>query len=1141
MSYLIVVFLNAFVDIGHKILIQDIFYQTATPKVYTIMSALINAMILLPFVLFFTPSGYLSDKFSKTKVMRWTALAAIPLTVFITLFYYAGCFWLAFTMTFLLSVQATINSPAKYGYIKELFGKEKLAEANAYVQTIAIISILAGTVVFTIFFQVLISHYDAAALATKTEIMKIIAPTGFILILMSGLEYFLTLFLSVKPAADPHSTFKFKPYIRGDYIRANMNSIYTNKVIFGCIIALGFFWGINQVILANYGAYLKIYIHNASAMFAQGSLALGGLGILLGALVAGKSSKHFIESGIIPVATLGMTIGLFFMPIINNKTLVLLVFLMYGFFGGMLIVPLNALIQFNSPNPKLGKILAANNFVQNVFMIVLLVITAATALMNFNPVVCFNFLFLIGIVATIYAVISLPQSMVRYLTYSVLSKIYTISASGIDNIPSDGGVLLLGNHVSYIDWAIIQITCPRAVRFVMEREYYNQWHIKWILKIFNTIPISSAGSKNSIQTINDALKKGDVVALFPEGFVSRNGQLGKFHRGFERAIENTGAIIVPLYIRGLWGSMGSLSTNYYRKISKHIKRNITVCYGKQLPADTKASALKSKIFDLGTQAWIDHANTLSSIPAEWLYRAQQQGDQIIAIDGNKKMTGYQMVIGFIRMRQLLQSMITKHEKHVGVMMPPSIMGILSNFAALALNKVVVNINYTASKEAISHSIDITDIKTVITSRIFLERLEKRGLNIAAITKQCKIIYLEDYKDKLLASTNWIYYLAAAIIPNFILKHIYIDRINPDNTAVIYFTSGSEGLPKGAELSHRNILINAKQTSSIMNIRQTDSVLSCLPLFHAFGLTGTTLMPLIEGIPLIFHPDPTDAAGVAKAIALNEITVLCSTSTFLSLYIRHSRVEAIMFRTLRLVVSGAEKLSATIEKQFYDKFGLHVLEGYGTTETAPVVSINLPDILIPKYYHVQQGYKPGAVGLPVPGTSIHIVNPKTLEQLPPGESGLILVAGPQLMKGYFHQPEQTKEIIIHKNNTRWYKTGDQGFLDEDGYLTITDRYSRFAKIAGEMVSLSHVENAIAPLLPENIDCAAVALPDEKKGEKIVLLVTKLNETPAEFKKRCVEAKIKALLIPNEIQIVDEIPKLGTGKTNFAQAKKIAQNL
>ena len=356
----------------------------------------------------------------------------------------------------------------------------------------------------------------------------------------------------------------------------------------------------------------------------------------------------------------------------------------------------------------------------------------------------------------------------------------------------------------------------------------------------------------------------------------------------------------------------------------------------------------------------------------------------------------------------------------------------------------------------------------------------------------------------------------------------------NDTAAILFSSGSEGSPKGVELSHSNIAANAKQAAIELGAIESDVIMSTLPTFHAFGFAITTLMPLSEGIPIVCHADPKDVTTIASGIQKYSGTILVGTPTFLRMYTISKKVKSESMQSLRLVVAGAEKLRSEVKDGFESKFNIPVYEGYGTTETSPGASVNLPDINIP--YKLRN--RPGTVGKAFSGTEFRIVDPDSLEPIPTGEDGLILIGGPQIMKGYLKMPEKTAEVIELIDGFRWYRTGDKGHLDKDGFLTIVDRYSRFAKIGGEMISLTTVEEEILDALnTKDLEIAATCLPDQLKGEKIVLLATK-NLDESHFKKLLTDAKVNPLYHPAQVILVDEIPKLGSGKTDFGETKKIA---
>ena len=474
------------------------------------------------------------------------------------------------------------------------------------------------------------------------------------------------------------------------------------------------------------------------------------------------------------------------------------------------------------------------------------------------------------------------------------------------------------------------------------------------------------------------------------------------------------------------------------------------------------------------------------------------------------------------------------EQNVGLLLPSSGGGAIASIAILSLGKTLVNLNFTAGKKALGSAAKQAEVKHIYTSRKFLDKMLERGMDLASYFPESKLLMLEDIKEEISTFSRISTLLKAIILPASMIQKSYFKDVSMNDTAAILFSSGSEGSPKGVELSHSNIAANAKQAAIELGAVNSDVIMSTLPTFHAFGFAITTLMPLSEGIPIVCHADPKDVSTIASGIQKYSGTILVGTPTFLRMYTISKKVTSESMHSLRLVVAGAEKLRSEVRDGFETKFKMPVYEGYGTTETSPGASVNLPDIESP---HKLRN-RPGTVGKAFSGTEFRIVDPDSLDPIPTGEDGLILIGGPQIMKGYLKMPEKTAEVIELIDGYRWYRTGDKGHLDEDGFLTIVDRYSRFAKIGGEMISLTTVEEEILDACNDkDLEIAATCLPDQRKGEKIVLLATN-NLDKNELKKMLSDAKVNPLYHPTQVLMVEEIPKLGSGKTDFGATKKIA---
>jgi acyl-[acyl-carrier-protein]-phospholipid O-acyltransferase/long-chain-fatty-acid--[acyl-carrier-protein] ligase len=483
--------------------------------------------------------------------------------------------------------------------------------------------------------------------------------------------------------------------------------------------------------------------------------------------------------------------------------------------------------------------------------------------------------------------------------------------------------------------------------------------------------------------------------------------------------------------------------------------------------------------------------------------------------------------------------LDREAQNVGLLLPASNAAFIANMAVMLKGRAAVNLNFSASPQSVNAGIVEAGIKQVFTSRQFETRLEARGADFATMLDGVEIRYMEDIKESIPQWRLIISLLQVSLLPARLLYLLKGTRRSLEDPAAILFSSGSEGKPKGVVLSHRNIQSNCKQISDVLNTRVDDVVVASLPPFHAFGLTVTLIMPLIEGVPVVCHPDPTDVLGIAQAIAKYRGTILFGTATFLSLYARNRKVAPIMLDSLRFVVAGAERLPDKVRHDFELKFNKRILEGYGATETTPVAAVNVPDAIDTSDWKIQVGQHQGSVGLPLPGTSFKIVEPQTREELPLGEDGMILISGNQVMLGYLHDESKTGEVIFEQEGMRWYVTGDKGHITPEGFLVIVDRYSRFAKIGGEMVSLGAVEEKARAVLAENAedDLAAAAVPDARKGERIIVLVTS-QELQSTLREKMMAAGVSPMMLPGEVVLVDEIPKLGSGKTDFSALNQLA---
>jgi acyl-[acyl-carrier-protein]-phospholipid O-acyltransferase/long-chain-fatty-acid--[acyl-carrier-protein] ligase len=1020
LAYLIIAFLNAFTDLGHKIIIQNTIFKFYDGTTQIVLTALVNACIVLPFVLFFTPTGFLADKFPKNRIITIAAAIAIPLTLVITLSYYMGWFEVAFAMTLLLGVQAAFYSPAKYGYIKELVGKENIAGANAYVQAITIVAILGGTVAFSVLFEKFIAP-DAASVQA---LVQSIAPLGWLLVAFSVIEFLFTLRLPKKHDTDTKLRFNVRKYATFGYLRENLGKVRKQKVIWLSIIAISVFWGINQVVLATFPAYLKETLNVHNTTLSNGLLGVGGLGVIIGSFIAGKASEEFIETGVVPLGALGVTVSLFILPSIHSLWLIAALFLVYGIMGGLFIIPLNALIQFNADSDEAGTVLAANNFMQNLLMTAFLLATALlTDLYKLQSVWMLYAMAAISAIGAVFTLSRLPQAFVRYVVMVMASQRYKIQVLGMKNIPSTGGVLLLGNHASWFDWAVLQIASPRPIRYVMLRSIYEMPMLRPLLNIFGVIPIAPGKDADiSLSNITEALKNGDVVAMFPEGRISRNGQLANFKRGYERAVAalpaDCDAKIVPFYLRGLWGTAFSYATRHQQRSGlQHGKRLVTVAFGERLPISTTAPFVKQRVADVSVLAWQKYAQTLDSVPLAFLKSARRYALDIALVNHDKRrMTSINLATQTINFVQVMKRLVK--DSHIGILLPTSAEGVIATIATMMNGKTPVLLDYTHSADDIAVGMRLQAVGSVITSRAFVEILTHRYPNLAQILASVNILYIEDFQQRIVTSV-----VKGAIVrfaPVWLVKKLYFAKHHEQQTALTLF-AGNAATLRPVELSHRHIKGTIKQITEVLNPNENDTVLAVLPMCTAFGAITSVVMPLLSGIQVVCAENAAmerDMIALGRFAARNEASVLFAEPAQLRDFAEHSSLHAIMFSTLRLVVTGSDGKSDGLDEGTYTlfrtKFGVQVYEGFGTPDSTPIASVNVPDVITPGEWNVQTGTKTGTVGMPLPGCTFAILNDNNDVQETSGEVG---------------------EVCIHAPCADSARTGVRGRLDEDGFLTI----------------------------------------------------------------------------------------------------------
>ncbi|TAK94757.1 MAG: hypothetical protein EPO07_16220 [Verrucomicrobia bacterium] len=748
--------------------------------------------------------------------------------------------------------------------------------------------------------------------------------------------------------------------------------------------------------------------------------------------------------------------------------------------------------------------------------------------------------------------------LLRGVLWLLARLIYRVRVDGLANVPQTSGALFVCNHMSWVDAVLVGTACNRHVRFMMFKDTYELPWMKPLARILGVIPISSEQRPRemikSLQTASDAIKHGEIVCIFGEGQITRIGQMLPFRRGLERIMKDVDAPIVPGALDGVWGSIFSFEQKRFLwKMPRSIPYPVTVSFGKPLPATTSAFEVRQAVAELLAEAWAHRRERMKPLHRAFVRTARLRPFRFAMADAQTPGINFHSALTRTIFLARRLKKVWAGQKMVGLLLPPSVPGALVNWAALLCGKVPVNLNYTVSETTLASCAQQCELKTVITSRAFVEKVK---LKIPG-----EVLFLEDLATAPRLSEKLVAFFMSWFVPvDAIERSLGSERSTQlDDLATVIFSSGSTGEPKGVMLSHYNVGSNLNQLGQIFALTKRDCFLGALPFFHSFGFTGTLALTSVLGVGVVFHPNPLDAKTIGHLVREHRITFLLATPTFLQLYMRGCTPE--QFGSVRHVAVAAEKLPDRLATAFEEQFGIRPFEAYGCTECSPAVTVNSQDFRAAGFRQVAG--KRGKIGHPLPGVCVRIIDPVTREPVTLGQPGLLLVRGPNVMRGYLGKPEKTAEVLIDdpaegragsplpaerraRSNApyqsgKWYVTGDIATLDEDGFLQITDRLSRFSKIGGEMVPHIKVEEKLH-------ECAGVtehtfvvtSVADERKGERLVVL-HKLADASLSA---CLE-KFGACDLPNlwkpkadSFQRVDAFPLLGTGKLDLRKVKEVA---
>jgi acyl-[acyl-carrier-protein]-phospholipid O-acyltransferase / long-chain-fatty-acid--[acyl-carrier-protein] ligase len=952
---------------------------------------------------------------------------------------------------------------------------------------------------------------------------------GVVMIAVAVAGFLVSLKITRVPKSGASAPFRIDPLSE---VITGTRHLLQQRALTLTVIGISYFWFLGalfQMDLLLFGSEVL----KASDLGVGLMVTALAIGIGAGSMLAGRLSGNKVELGLVPLGAVFMGVFCIGLNSAGRSYAASVVILsLLGLASGLFIVPLNAYLQQRSESHEKGRIIATNNFYNTVGLLL-----ASGTLwglhdkLHFSPETLVLIFGIVTLISSVYVVKLVPEFLVRFLLWLATHTFFKIRIVGQENVPFRGPALLVANHMSHVDGFLIGACVQRFIRFMVWKPYYEMPALNWFFRLAKAIPVGAGGPRDvagSVKVARKELERGHVVCIFAEGAISRTGSLLPFHRGLEKIVVGLGVPVIPVHLDRLWGSIFSFERGrFFWKWPRRIPYPVTVSFGAPMPSTVQAHEVRQAILELGSEATAYAKSSGDRLDLQMIRTARWNWRKFAMADSSgRELTFGRALTGSL----LIAKWFAKNrpsEQMIGLLLPPSIGGAIANAGLALAGRVPVNLNFTAGREAMKSANEQCSIRTVVTSKRFLEK--------AKIDAPEGAVFIEDLVGQAGGPAKAWSVIEARFMPARLLTARYgLGKRSPDSLATVIFSSGSSGTPKGVMLSHYNMIANIRAMAQVFWINDNDRVAGVLPFFHSFGFTVTIWLPLIAGCGALYHPNPNDAGKIGELVAKYKGTLLLSTPTFCAAYTRKCSKED--FASLRFVLVGAERLRESVASAFCQKFGVELLEGYGCTEMSPVVAVNVPNFEAGK--DTQVGNKPGTVGHPLPGVVVKVVEPSTMEELPPNQEGLLLVKGSNRMLGYLGQPEKTAEAALDG----WYVTGDIGALDDEGFVRIADRLARFSKIGGEMVPHLKVEECIYQIIGDH-RCVVTGVPDEQRGERLVAFYTRPDMTPGELWRALSESELPKLWLPKRENIwrIDAIPTLGTGKLDLMAVKAKAQQL
>src|SRR6516225_4304872 len=1073
-----------------------------------------GAVFIFPYFILSGLGGQLADKYVKSVVARRLKFAEIFAAAFAAAGFFMHSVPLLFVALALFGIIAALFGPVKYSMLPDQLAIGELATGNALVEGATFMAILLGTVA-------------GGQFVAGSAHMGWVASAVVVLALLSWA--FASRIPQTTPSA-PDLPVDANPWTS---TLSLLKTLYADHRLWDGTVIVSWFWLVGAIVLSLLPALVKEIVGGTEGVVTL-CLAIFAIGIAVGSLFAASLSHVRPNLALVPIGAIIMGVmgldlawaighaarGTDITPLGYVTSLagfrMLADFAVFAFGGGLFVVPAFAAVQAWSAPTERARVIAAGNVLQAAFMVVGSLFVAFLQAQGLPIAWIFFGLAVLSFGAVWFVLSKWGREGVRDFGSLLFSALFRTEIRGLENLPPAGTRMLIApNHVSLIDGPLLHAILPVEASFAVDTGIAKAWWAKPFLKMIRHLtmdPTKPLAARDLIKLV----AAGEPVVIFPEGRLTVSGSLMKVYDGTAMIADKADAVIVPVRIEGAQRShlsylrSGEIKRVWFPKVTVSILPPVKLPVDAALKGKARRNAAGMALQDVMIDAMVKTAmldHTLFEGLAH-AYRDRDTGKVIIEDPLGTKLTYRKLILGAQVLSRKLEHGTSVGE-NVGLLLPNSA-GVAVAFMALqTIGRVPAMLNFSAGAVNVLAAMKAAQVKTVLTSKAFIEKGKLDKL-IAAITGEARVVYLEDVRATVTFADK-IRGFAAGTEPRAMRS--------ANDPAVVLFTSGSEGTPKGVVLSHRNILANAAQALARVDANANDKVFNVLPVFHSFGLTGGMMMPMLAGIPIYMYPSPLHYRIVPELIYQTGATILFGTDTFLTGYARSAH--AYDFRTLRLVLAGAEAVKDRTRQTYMERYGVRILEGYGVTETAPVLAMNTP-----------MANRPGTVGRLSPLMEYRLDPVPGIE-----EGGRLSVRGPNVMLGYLRTENPG---VLEPLPEGWHDTGDIVAIDAAGFITIKGRAKRFAKIAGEMVSLSAVEAMAAAIWPQAIS-VAVTTPDPRKGERIVLLTTQKDAERSAMQRQAKATGTSELAVPAVVQVVDKVPLLGSGKTDYVAATALAREI